>query len=100
MKQTITTPEDQGQLELATMDALRGSQDLKDRLLLHLSTGAPSISDLAYAVKVRVKEDYKIIGKVAKKREETPGYDVGTLRDIIGLRVVTLYRMSCKSSRC
>ncbi|RYG85560.1 MAG: hypothetical protein EON59_11940, partial [Alphaproteobacteria bacterium] len=93
MKPTITTSESQGLLELATMDALRGSQDLKDRLLLHLSTGAPSISDLAYAVKVRVKEDYKIIGKVGKKRKETPGYDVGTLRDIIGLRVVTLYRM-------
>lgn len=81
------------ELELATMRALRGADELKGRLLVEMATGSPSVTDLAYAVKVRVKEDYKIIEKVRAKRDTKPAYCVGDLRDIVGLRIVTLYRL-------
>jgi ppGpp synthetase/RelA/SpoT-type nucleotidyltranferase len=81
------------ELELATMRALRGAEELRGRLLVEMSTGTPAVADLAYAVKVRVKEDYKIMEKVASKRLKRPQYGVGDLRDIVGLRIVTLYRL-------
>jgi ppGpp synthetase/RelA/SpoT-type nucleotidyltranferase len=81
------------ELELATIDALRGANELRDRLLLAVSTGTPAVSDLAYAVKVRVKEDYKIQDKVLLKRKKNPDYAVCNLRDVVGLRVITLYRL-------
>lgn len=80
-------------LELATLKALRGAHELRGKLLLDLASGNPSIADLAYAVKVRVKDDFKIREKVLRKRAMRPEYDVANLRDIIGLRVVTLYRL-------
>src|SRR5688500_9141553 len=87
--------DDTVELELATMQVLRGADDVKRRLLVEMSTGTPAITDLAYAVKVRVKEDYKIVEKVLRKRAEKrdPTYDVSRLRDIVGLRVITLYRL-------
>jgi ppGpp synthetase/RelA/SpoT-type nucleotidyltranferase len=84
---------DDRDLEVATMRALRGAEDLKARLLVEMATGSPAVADLAYAIKVRVKEDYKIIEKVRAKREKRPEYRVGDLRDIVGLRIVTLYRL-------
>jgi hypothetical protein len=81
------------ELELATIDALRGANEPRDRLLLAVSTGTPAVSDLAYAVKVRVKEDYKIQDKVLLKRKKNPDYAVCNLRDVVGLRVITLYRL-------
>ena len=79
------------ELQLATMDALRGTADLREKLELALSSGTPSISDLAYAIKVRVKEDYSCVKKVLSKREEgRADYDVETLRDVLGVRIVTL----------
>ena len=82
------------ELELATMDALRGADSVRKRLLLEMSTGAPAISDLAYAVKVRVKEDFKVVEKVQRKRRgDKPDYNVASLRDLVGLRIVTLYRL-------
>lgn len=76
------------------MDALRGADSVKQRLVLEMNTGTPSISDLAYAVKVRVKEDFKIVEKVERKRRgDKPDYSVSSLRDLDGLRIVTLYRL-------
>lgn len=84
----------ESELELATMNALRGTENVKQRLLLEMSTGTPAISDLAYAVKVRVKEDYRVVEKVRRKRSaDKLNYDVSSLRDLVGLRVVTLYRL-------
>lgn len=84
---------DASSLDLETMVALRGTDDLRKRLLLELSNGTPSITDLAYAVKIRVKEDYKLVEKVTRKREFRPAYQVSDVRDIVGVRVVTLYRL-------
>lgn len=82
------------ELELATMDALRGADNVRQRLLLEMNTGTPTINDLAYAVKVRVKEDFKIVEKVERKRRgDKPSYAVSNLRDLVGLRIVTLYRL-------
>lgn len=79
--------------ELEVMDALRGATDLRDRLLVTLSAGTPSVADLAYALKVRVKEDYKILQKISKKRDERPDYGVKDVTDLVGLRIITLYRL-------
>lgn len=88
------TGDDTSRLDLDTMDALRGADDVRRRLLLEMSTGTPAISDLSYAVKVRVKEDFKIVEKVLRKRAGgKPDYAVGRLRDLVGLRIVTLYRL-------
>lgn len=76
------------------MDALRGAEDVRRRLLLEMNTGTPAIADLAYAVKVRVKEDFKVVEKVLRKRKGgKPEYSVSKLRDLVGLRIVTLYRL-------
>lgn len=80
-------------LELSTVDVLRGASDLKDRVLLAISSGTPAVADLAYAVKVRVKEDFKIVEKVQGKRLANSTYDPRNLRDIVGLRIMTLYRL-------
>ena len=82
-------------LRLEAMAAIRGARELQERLRIELSTGSPSISDLAYAVKMRVKDNFKICEKVLRKRNEEgrPDYSVNNLRDIIGLRIVTLYRL-------
>ncbi len=89
----MSADSDDKELELATMRTLRGAEELKGRLLVEMATGSPAVADLAYAVKVRVKEDYKIVEKVRAKRETRPGYRVQDLRDIVGLRIVTLYRL-------
>lgn len=89
----IPSVDDDNQLDLDTMDVLRGTTELRNRLLLEMSTGTPSISELAYAVKVRIKEDYKIVEKVKSKRVKTPDYCVKKLRDVLRLRIVTLYRL-------
>lgn len=88
------TSDDTATLDLHAMNALRGADDVRRRLLLEMSTGTPAISDLAYAVKVRVKEDFKVVEKVLRKRKGgKPDYSVGRLRDLVGLRIVTLYRL-------
>lgn len=79
-------------LALAAIEALRGAGDVRKRLSLEMSSGTPSISDLAYAIKTRLKEDYRIVEKVKRKRVDK-SYDVDDLRDIVGLRIVTLYRL-------
>ena len=86
-------------LLLDVIDALRGADNLRDRLAGALQSGAPAVADLAYAVKVRVKEDYKVIEKIQERRagnddrEPKPTYGVGDVTDLVGLRIITLYRL-------
>lgn len=80
-------------LEQEALEARRGADHVQTHLLKMLDIGSPSVSELAYAVKSRIKDDYKIVQKVEKKREERAAYNVSDLRDIVGLRVVTLYRL-------
>jgi ppGpp synthetase/RelA/SpoT-type nucleotidyltranferase len=80
-------------LLLDVVKALRGADHLRDRLLTSLQSGTPAVADLAYAVKARVKEDYKVIEKITGKRIERPSYGVADVTDIVGLRIITLYRL-------
>jgi ppGpp synthetase/RelA/SpoT-type nucleotidyltranferase len=81
-------------IEREAMSALRGAQYAKESFTKILNMGSPSISDLAYAVKSRIKDDHKIIEKVLKKRGgDKPHYRVNDIRDIVGIRIVTLYRL-------
>lgn len=84
---------------LDVVEALRGAENLRDRLLTALQTGTPSVADLAYAVKARIKEDYKAIDKIKERRSGTEtkkpraDYCVSDVTDLVGLRIVTLYRL-------
>lgn len=86
-------------LMLDVVEALRGADNLKERLLAALQSGTPAVADIAYAVKARVKEDYKAVEKILDRRRGSSdrparsSYDVGDVTDIVGLRIVTLYRL-------
>jgi ppGpp synthetase/RelA/SpoT-type nucleotidyltranferase len=74
-------------------DALHGARDVVHRLDVLMKSGAPSIADMAYTTRIREKEDFKIVEKVERKRKDDPVYSVSKIRDIVGLRVVTIYRL-------
>ena len=84
-------------LEQEALEARRGAEHVQTHLLKLLDVGSPSVSELAYAVKSRIKDDFKIVQKVENKREGKPDYSVSDLRDIVGLRIVTLYRLDALS---
>jgi ppGpp synthetase/RelA/SpoT-type nucleotidyltranferase len=80
------------------MEARRGTDDVKEHFVRILGVGSPSIADLAYAVKSRVKDDYKIEEKVRRKRSEgKSSYKTTDIRDLVGIRIVTLYRLDALS---
>ncbi len=80
------------------MEVRRGADEVRDQFERLLKSGNPSISDLSYAVKSRVKDDFKIEEKVRKKRAaDKPDYKTKDIRDIVGIRVVTLYRLDILS---
>lgn len=91
--------QDDDRLLLDVIDALRGAENLRDRLLATLQTGTPAVADLAYAVKARIKEDYKAIDKIKDRRAGAPDrtpktdYSAADVTDLIGLRIITLYRL-------
>lgn len=82
-------------LELAAHQALSGNEDALKRVMIEMSVGSPSIEDLSYAIRLRAKDDYKIVNKVLDRRNKKPDYQVSDIRDLIGLRIVTLYRLDC-----
>lgn len=83
------------QLRLDAHDALRGCDDALKRIMHEISAGSPSIDDLAYAVRLRAKDDYKVVDKVYNRQRKKAEYNVADIRDIIGLRIVVLYRLDC-----
>jgi ppGpp synthetase/RelA/SpoT-type nucleotidyltranferase/tetratricopeptide (TPR) repeat protein len=86
--------DDDQELQHQANIAKRGAGYVVTKLQHLMNEGAPSIADLAYTLRLREKEDYKIIEKVRLKREEKdPTYSVSKIRDIVGLRIVTLYRV-------
>lgn len=50
------------------------------------------ISTLCYAYKYRVKKQEKLMEKKARKVEEKSGYEIESITDVVGLRLVTLFR--------
>lgn len=50
------------------------------------------IESSCYALRMRIKGSEKIIEKVRRKRKEKPDYGVYTVTDVIGVRLIALYR--------
>lgn len=80
-------------LELACLNALAGASEVRSRVLSGLMLGHPSIDKTAYLTKCRVKEHESLVKKVIDRRENgKPEYKPTDVRDIVGLRLLTLYR--------
>jgi ppGpp synthetase/RelA/SpoT-type nucleotidyltranferase len=80
-------------LRLAASEALHGTNQVVTRLRHAMEAGVPSINDLAYTIRARIKDDWKIIEKVKRKRLTKPAYQIADITDIVGLRIVTLHRL-------
>jgi ppGpp synthetase/RelA/SpoT-type nucleotidyltranferase len=46
----------------------------------------------AYAIKARVKTEQKLIEKLSRKQNVKPGYGLSDITDVIGVRIVSLFR--------
>lgn len=73
--------------------ALRLERDGKEaeRDLLHLISQAFRNTP-CYAYKSRVKSDARLIEKLSRKRLSKPEYTLDSITDVVGLRIVTLFR--------
>lgn len=50
------------------------------------------LSDLCYAYKIRTKPELKLVEKVNRKREKKPEYSLANITDVVGARLVALFR--------
>lgn len=51
-----------------------------------------NISDLCYAYKIRIKPAEKLVEKKERKLKEKKGYQITSITDVVGLRLVTLFK--------
>lgn len=51
-----------------------------------------NLSELCYAYKIRSKPEDKLVEKVGRKRKKKPDYDLFSITDVVGLRLVALFR--------
>jgi ppGpp synthetase/RelA/SpoT-type nucleotidyltranferase len=86
------TEDERRTLALEALEALWGADVARRRLLAGLSMGTPSIEHTTYLIKTRVKDHNSIVEKVIDRRQKNPAYRVGDITDIIGIRILTLYR--------
>jgi ppGpp synthetase/RelA/SpoT-type nucleotidyltranferase len=85
--------DDRLQIELDALRALSGADEVRKKLLAGVSMGDPSIEDLAYLIKCRVKAHDRLVEKIVDRRAKgKPQYSAKEVTDIVGLRVLTLYR--------
>ncbi len=81
------------QIELDALRALSGADEVRKKLLAGVSMGDPSIESLAYLIKCRVKAHDRLVEKILDRRAKgKPDYSASDVTDIVGLRVLTLYR--------
>ena len=80
------------ELLLAAYKVTEGAEDGLRRIESLLRLGQPSVADLCYTIRSRIKNPEKIAEKVSIKKEKNPKYEVNTIRDVIGVRLVTLQR--------
>lgn len=74
-------------------DALKLAHDGKNiELNLITAISQSQVSDSCYAFKSRVKPESKLVEKVDRKRKAKPSYKLTDITDVIGLRLVTLFR--------
>jgi ppGpp synthetase/RelA/SpoT-type nucleotidyltranferase len=50
------------------------------------------VADSCYAFKIRIKPEEKLLEKIARKRADKPDYQITSVTDVVGLRLVALFR--------
>jgi ppGpp synthetase/RelA/SpoT-type nucleotidyltranferase len=85
---------DDRDLELACIYALAGASEVRTRVLSGLSLGFDSVEGAAYLIKCRVKDRTSLLLKVVERRTNggKSDYMPTDARDIIGLRLLSLFR--------
>ncbi|MCA1361061.1 hypothetical protein I6F14_08830 [Bradyrhizobium sp. IC3069] len=91
------TPEERQKVAFDALQALAGADVTQKRLLAALAMGTPSIEATSYLIKSRVKDHKKLVEKVFERRQSKPTYQAKDVTDIIGLRILTLYRSDLQS---
>ena len=84
--------QNQDQLRLDAFVALSGAEFARQRILHGLSVGNPSLEAEAYMIKSRVKAADSLVTKVLERLPKKPSYKAEDVRDVIGLRLLTLFR--------
>jgi ppGpp synthetase/RelA/SpoT-type nucleotidyltranferase len=85
-------PAERTKVDLDALQVLAGAELVQRRLLAGLSMGTPSFERSTYLIKTRIKEHSKIVDKVFVRRKTRPDYRASDVSDVIGLRILTLYR--------
>lgn len=80
------------ELKLDAFVAISGADFVRQRLTHGLSIGNPSLEAEAYMIKSRVKSVDSLITKVIERKEGKPGYAAADATDIVGLRILCLFR--------
>jgi ppGpp synthetase/RelA/SpoT-type nucleotidyltranferase len=91
------TPEERQKVALDALQALAGADVTQKRLLAALAMGTPSLEATSYLIKSRVKDHKKLVDKVFERRLQKTAYQACDVTDIIGLRILTLYRSDLPS---
>jgi ppGpp synthetase/RelA/SpoT-type nucleotidyltranferase len=86
------TDEERKNVALDALKVLWGADVAQRRLLAGLSMGTPSIDHTTYLIKTRIKDHNSIVAKVFDRRPKKSGYQAGDVTDILGVRILTLYR--------
>jgi len=74
-------------------DALKLAHDGKNiELNLITAIAQSQVSDSCYAFKSRIKPESRLVEKVSRKQKAKPDYKLTDITDVIGLRLVTLFR--------
>lgn len=89
----VETLDERKKVALEALRVLAGADDIRRQLLAGLAMGSRSVESQAYQIKCRVKEHEKIVEKVFdRRRNGKPDYTASDVTDIVGLRILSLYR--------
>lgn len=81
-----------GDIELDALRALAGAEEVRKKVLAFVAMGNPSVDTLAYLIKCRIKNHERLVDKVIERRKRKPDYQATDATDIVGLRILALYR--------
>lgn len=84
--------EERKTVALDALKVLWGADVAQRRLVAGLSMGTPSIDHTTYLIKTRIKDHNSIVAKVLNRRTKKADYHACNVTDIIGVRILTLYR--------
>jgi ppGpp synthetase/RelA/SpoT-type nucleotidyltranferase len=80
------------EVELDALRVLSGADEVRKKLLSAMDMGNPSIDQLAYLIKCRIKNHGGLVEKVLDRKKKKPSYKASDVTDIVGLRILALYR--------